>query len=375
MKILFFVTEDWYFMSHRFPIALEAKNNGYDVVILSNFSNYRSEIEQSGIRTISLKHCNRRSMNIFFEIISFFEIFIIYFRERPNIVHQVAIKPVIYGSICAKFLNIKCVVNALGGLGLIFTSKKLSYRIVKFFLDLILRFIHKNNRSIIILQSKDNVDYFLKNLVISADNIILIPSAGVDLKKFTITKLPNSPPVVMLASRMLWDKGVEKFVSAARLLKEENLTARFVLVGKPDIGNPNSISVQQLVSWNKEGFIEWWGHQNNMTRVLSQATIICLPSFYGEGTPKILIEAMACGRPIITTNISGCKDLVRDSDAGLLVDPNNVEDLINAIRTLIKDRSLCLKMGFGGRLFVKKHHDINDVVNITLNIYKKLLLR
>jgi glycosyltransferase involved in cell wall biosynthesis len=330
-------------------------------------------MEQAGLRIVPLRKLSRSSLNPFRELVALGELIAVYRKERPDLVHQVALKPVIYGSIAARFANVSSIVNALAGLGFAFSSRSLLARLLKPALVGAFRLIFNNPGSRLILQNTDDLDVVTKEARVDRRNICLIRSAGVDLLRYKVREHPSAPPIVLLASRMLWDKGVGEFVKVANLLRQQGLVARFVLAGEPDSENPSSITRRQLQEWNDSGEIEWWGHRNDMPEVLSQARIVCLPSYYGEGIPKVLIEAMASGRPIVTTDMPGCKDVVRTEKNGLLVKPRNVDDLAKALKVLLLDESKCQEMGREGRRIAEIEYALSRVVAETLAIYRELL--
>jgi len=235
------------------------------------------------------------------------------------------------------------------------------------------RFLFNDSRSILILQNQDDLNLLVKCAYINSSRIRLIRGAGVDLNDYVYCDLPTGIPVVMLASRMLWDKGIGEFVQAANIIKKKGIAARFVLVGEPDTENPSTVSTKQLYEWHETGIVEWWGYRTNMPKVLSQSTIVCLPSYYGEGVPKVLIEAMACGRPIVTTDMPGCKDLVVDQKNGLLVMPKDSIGLAESLSKLVLDRSLCQEMGTEGRRISEKEFSVKQVIGETLVVYDELL--
>jgi len=371
-KILFVVTEDWYFCSHRLPLAVEAKNNGYDVVVATRVSDQRETIEQNGLRLINLTCMKRSSINPFRELAAFIEILQIIRRERPDLLHLVAMKPAIYGALSSKLTGFSKRVNALGGLGFVFSSKKLLARILRPMLLSLFRFIFNDPQSRLILQNEDDLALMTEKAGVDRCNIRLIFGAGVDLQQYPATKLPVGQPVVVLASRLLWDKGIGEFVAAATSLREQGVKARFVLVGDSDLENPGSVPREQLKAWHDSGVIEWWGYQKNMPDILSQASVVCLPTYYGEGVPKILIEGMACARPIVTTDMPGCRTLVREGRNGLLVPPKSTTDLSNALAKLINSPQLCLEMGQAGRRIAEEDYSQTQVIGETLSVYREL---
>jgi glycosyltransferase involved in cell wall biosynthesis len=372
-KILFVVTEDWYFYSHRLPLAVAAKEAGHDVAVATRSASHSALIEQAGVRVIPLRRLSRSSLNPIRELAALLELLVLYWRERPDVVHHVALKPVIYGSITARLIGVSARVNALGGLGFVFSSEKFLARILRPILIRAFQIICNAERSRLILQNQDDATLVTEQAGVNPSHVRLIRSAGVNLKQYFVQPLAPGIPIAMLASRMLWDKGVGEFVEAAALLRKQGVTARFVLVGDSDIENPSSVSRQQLQEWHDAGVVEWWGYRNDMPEVLSQARIVCLPSYYGEGVPKILIEAMACARPIITTDMPGCRDLVRSNVNGVLVAPRNADDLALALKTLLPDLSTCQRMGEEGRKIAEEDYALPRVIEETMAVYRELI--
>lgn len=368
-KILYLVTEDWYFCSHRLSLAKEAIKNNFKVYLLANMGEYKKYIENQGIEVISLRFMNRSRVNIFSEIISIFEILFVLVKIKPDILHSVALKPVIYGSFASFFVGRIKNINALGGLGFIFSSGSLKAKCLRPLILNTLKLIFSRRKSKLIVQNRDDYIFVSNNLHIEKNNICLIESAGVDLKKYSVRPKSNQLPFVLLASRMIWAKGVGEFVAAASLLNERGVKAKFVLVGKPDNENPNCISKKQLLLWHRSGIIEWWGYKRDMVSVFKQSTIVTLPSYYGEGIPKVLIEAMACSKPIVTTDMPGCKELVIEEKNGLLVKPRDPIDLANALEKLILNPELCAILGQYGRKLAEVKYDQRKIFNETLKLY------
>ena len=370
-KILYFVTEDWYFCSHRLPLALAAKNEGYEVSVLTNVNNYGDFIRSHGLNLIPI-NISRRSRNPLKELGLIFRLIKIYREVKPQLVHHVAIKPVLYGGIVTFFVKTQSVINAIAGLGYVFTSHHWKARFLKPFVEFGLRLILNRQNSHVIMQNPDDMHLLIKSNVLDEQHASLILGSGVDVNEFSCPPIIDETPLVVLASRMLWDKGVGEFVEAAGIIKKKGIVARFALVGEGDDANPASISEWQLNSWVSGGAVEWWGRSNDMPLVFSKATIVCLPS-YREGLPKVLIEAASCGRAIVTTDVPGCREIVQSNKNGLVVPPKNPEALANALEKLIKDPQLCIKMGSAGREIVIAKFSVENVVNKTLALYKKSL--
>ena len=371
-KILFVVTEDWYFCSHRLPLAEAAREAGFDVAVATRISKHEEVIHAAGIRTIPLQRLSRSSINIFRELAAFYELLMIYHFEQPDLVHQVALKPTIYGSFAAYLTNVPARVSALGGLGFVFSSNGKLAKVLKSVLIALFRYIFNNSRSRVIVQNAQDYATLAERAGVRRENLRLIPSAGVDITKYFLKPMLEGVPIVVLASRMLWDKGIGEFKDAAILLRQQGIKARFVLVGEPDVENPSSVSHAELAAWNEAGLVEWWGFQNDMPNILSQARIVCLPTYYGEGVPKVLIEAMACGRPIVTTDMPGCKELVASGDSGVLIRPRDSGALAEAIKTLLVSPAICSSMGVNGRKIAEQEYSLTQVVAETLSVYREL---
>jgi len=371
LSLIFFVTEDWYFCSHRFHLALAAKKAGFDVSVITHVNAHAEQIESAGIKLIPLE-LSRRGINPLSEFRVLYQLILIYRVERPNIVHNVALKPVLYGGLAACFANIPCVVNALPGLGIIFSSQLLKVRLLRPMVTFLFRLLLNRRNSRVILQNPDDVRLMCSNRIVTQKQIVLIRGSGVDTRQFIVHPEQAGVPVVTLASRLLWDKGVGEFVEAAKKLRLQGIVAKFVLVGRGDKENPAAISEKQLKIWHEEGNVEWWGQRDDMPKVMAQSHIICLPSYYGEGVPKVLIEAASSGRPIVTTDSPGCREIVQDGKNGFLVPLRNVEILVKMLKVLIESPSLRKKMGEYGRALVEKGFTLKKVNGETIAVYKEL---
>ena len=370
-KLLLVITEDWYFWSHRLPIAQAARENGFEVIIATRVNDHGNLIEQEGFRLIPIS-LKRKSRNVFHELMAVIELAAIYLREKPAIIHHVAMKPVLYGTIAARLTGAPFVVNALAGLGHIFTAKNLKTSIIRNVVRVALRMILNTRRTAVILQNTDDVEKLMRECGLNQEIITLIRGSGVNLKQFSPSPAPDDGvPIVILPSRMLWEKGIKEFVEAAAILGNEGIRARFVLCGRVDPDSPSTITAAQLRKWQEEGTIEWWGHNDDMPAVYARAHIVSLPTFYGEGVPKALIEAAACGRPIVATNVPGCREVVRHGENGLLVPAHDPHELANALRLLITNPELRDKMGGRGREIAEEEFAEEKVVSATMGIYRK----
>ena len=371
-KLLFVVTEDWYFVSHRLPLAVAAIAAGLEVSIATNVSSHAEVIRQAGIKLYPWK-LNRGSTGLLAEFKALCGLLKIYWQVHPDIVHQVAIKPVLYGSLLAKLLRIPRVVNALGGMGAIFSDTsgkrgRLRAGVLAGFRSLLNR-----RGSLLILQNPDDCELMVNGAAIARENIRLIRGAGVDVRVFDVVPEPEGTPLVVLPARMLTDKGIVEFVEAARLLKAQGVQARFALVGGTDECNPASVPPARLKDWVDSGTVEWHGRRDDMPAVYRSATLVCLPS-YREGLPKALLEAAACGRAIVATDVPGCREIVRHGENGLLVEVRDVAALAKAMATLLCDTATRQAMGAAGRQMVLQEFSEEKVVADTLEIYQELMM-
>jgi len=371
-KLLFFVAEDWYFCSHRLPLAVAAKEAGFDVVVVTRVRAHGDIILNSGLRLIPVK-MSRRGMNPLRELGVLFTIWRIYRQERPDIVHHVAIKPVLYGSVVAWLTGCRDVINAMAGLGYLFNSRRWTALFLRFWVIWLFRILFSRAGSKLIVQNPDDVNYFIRNGLIDSEKVVLIRGAGVDTDVFVpASREPSGPPVVMLASRLLWDKGVKEFVEAAGMLRRQGVDARFVLVGDSDFENPAAISPNQLKIWQETGDVEWWGYQDDMPEVLIRSHLVCLPSYH-EGLPKILLETASCGKPIVAADVSGCREIVRHGENGLLVPVRDSGSLAVAIKALLDAPELRHRMGVAGRRLVEQEFAQEIVIEQTLRLYREML--
>lgn len=371
-KILFIVSEDWYFVSHRFHLAKTAILNGYHVTLLTNIDKCKALIEENGIDVIpwSLK---RNSYNPLQEIRSIFQVVKAIKQVRPSLIHSVAIKPILYSGIASHITSLKSRVFAFAGLGYIFTSNKLLAKIFRIPVVLLIKLLLKNDYSSLILQNQDDITNLLQLNMIREDSISLIPGSGVDTNLFFPTNDQEElTPIVMLPARLLWDKGINDFVLAVKILKKKNINARFVLVGQSDPHNPASIPDSQIAEWVKNNIIEYWGYKKNMHEILNKASIVCLPS-YREGFPKVLLEAASCAKPIVTTDVPGCRQAIENNFSGLLVPVNDPTALALSIEKLIKDTQLCKLMGERGMHRVKRELSQEIISNQTISLWERIL--
>lgn len=371
-KLLFVVNDPAFFLSHRLPLALSAREEGFNVQIATMGGKHAEKIEEMGFvhHVLPLSRSGRNPIN---ELITFFSVWRLFRQLRPDLVHLVTIKPVLYGGIAARMLKVPGVISAISGLGFLFVKRSslrvsLLRNVALFLYRLSLN--HPNQR--IIFQNPTDKNLLVKAGGVQEDKIRLIRGSGVDLKDYPMIIDSASVPIVVMASRLLKDKGVHEFVEAARILTSKNIKARFQLIGEPDLGNPESVSYRSIQLWKEEGIVECLGYCSNIPELFSKAHIVTLPSYYGEGLPKVLIEAAASGCATITTDMPGCRDAIEPDITGLLVPARNVEALAQAIERLIKDSELRNQMATAGRDLAEREFGIEKVVEAHMQIYYEL---
>lgn len=369
-KLLFFVTEDWYFCSHRLPLAIAARDAGFEVAVATRVNAHADAISREGIRLIPL-HLSRGGKNPLREWRTLWALFKVLRTEKPDILHNVAVKPVLYGSLAARLAGTCRVVNALAGLGHLFAVRERA-GFLRSVVKLAFRFLLRGHGRVIV-QNPDDLRLLEASGAILPGQATLIRGSGVDLSRFVPSPEPPGTPIIVFAARLLWDKGVKEFVEAARNLKREGIEGRFVIVGAPDAENHAAIPIAQLETWSAEGAIECWGHRTDIAEILAGAILFCLPSYYGEGVPKVLLEAAASGRALITTDMPGCREVVEHGINGLLVEPRDVEGLTQAIKQLLNDPELRIRMGRESRERAEASFGIETVTTQTLAVYEALL--
>lgn len=363
-KLLFFVTEDYYFVSHRLTLAVAARAAGYDVAVVTRVRRDGDTIRAAGLRVIPFENV-RSSLNPLRDLVTLWRLAAVYRRERPDVVHNVAMKPVLYGSTAARIAGTPCVVNAIAGMGWLFTSHSGVAQLVKPAVRAALRVAL--NRGIALVQNPDD-ESLLREMGVRPEGIRRIAGAGVDVHRFAPSPAPDGPAVVLFPARLLWDKGIGEFVAAARQLRGEGVRARFVVAGERDPLNPASVSAEQLDRWVGEGIIEYRGWVSDMPGLMAGSHIVCLPS-YREGLPKSLIEGAAAGRAIVTTDVPGCRQVVAHGQNGLLVPRGDASALAAALARLIADPELRERMAAHGRARAEQEFALDVVIRETLALY------
>ena len=370
-SILFLINVDWFFLSHRLPIALEAVQNGAEVWVIAANTGHKKEIESYGFKFVDFPF-TRRGTNFISEVWNLPRLYKLYRNIKPDLVHHVTIKPVIYGSLVTRLMKDIKVVNAVTGMGFAFSKDEKASKI-KSLVNKAYQIALNNKNVRVIFQNEYDLKIFLDQGLVEKEQTTLIRGSGVDCDKFRPSAKESNEKMILLASRMIWDKGVQEFVEAAKIVKEQKPEVRFILAGKADKGNPNVVPVETLRSWTEKGYVEWLGYVNNMIELIQRSTIVALPTFYPEGVPKILIESASTGKPIVTTNRPGCNDIVKGGKNGILIPEKDSQALANAILTLLNDPEKMKKYGKRGRELVLEEFSEDIVVAKTMKLYDELL--
>ncbi|MDR0234258.1 MAG: glycosyltransferase family 4 protein [Zoogloeaceae bacterium] len=372
-RLLFVVNDIAYFLSHRLPIALAARDAGFEVHVAAPQGGKEADLCDYGF-THHPWPITRSGRNPFAEIALIWKLMRIFRQVKPDVLHLITIKPVLYGGIAARFTGIGAVVAAVTGLGFVFSSGGLKASVLRFLATCLYRVALKHSRICVIFQNRDDAVLVSRLAALKCEKSCLIRGSGVDLAKYAfLPLLPSGElPVVVLAARLLKSKGVPEFVAAARQLHGRGIKARFVLAGVPDAENPETVSEDFITACVREGVVEHWGYREDMPEVLARSVLVVLPS-WREGMPKVLLEAAAVGRAVITTNAPGCRDAIVPGVTGLLVPPRDAEALADAMEQLLNDPERLQAMGKAGRELAEREFDVRGVVDRHLEIYRKLL--
>lgn len=374
-KLLIVVNVDWFFLSHRLPVALAAKEAGYDVYVVAADTGSGTVIEEHGLTFIPFPF-SRKGTRLFSELLILPRLFTLYRNLAPDLVHHVTIKPVLYGSWVALFQKNVRVVNAitgLGGLEFAFSNGDKQATFKKWLVHYSYRKVLRNPRSRTIFQNDENREKFIKEGWVDPSQARMIRGSGADCSVYYPDGEPESPPIILLAARMIWDKGIREFIDAALIIRKKRPDVRFVLAGLSDDGNENAVPEKQLREWTEQGVAEWWGHRDDMPEIFRRVTMVVLPTWYPEGVPKVLIEAAASGKPLITTDRPGCRDIVRDGVNGMLIPSHDTDSLIKAIEYLLDHPDIARRYGDTGREIVQTGFSEEIVKSQTLDLYKELL--
>jgi glycosyltransferase involved in cell wall biosynthesis len=375
MKFVFYANTDWYLYNFRLSTALRLKAEGHDVVMLSPPGEYGERFSAHELRWIQLT-MDRASLNPWREAQTISALTRILRAERPDLLHNFTVKCAIYGALAARAARVPAVVNAVAGMGYVFASDAMLARTLRPMVKLLMRGTLGGKQSRLILQNPDDADAFVRARLVPQQHIRVIRSSGVNLERFLPVDAITEPrPLrVLLAARLLWEKGIGEFIEAARMLRAQGRNIEFVIAGSPDPGNPRSASREQAEGWVAEGLVDWRGHVDDMPTLMRSMDVIALPSYYREGVPKSLIEAAACGLAVVTTNLPGCREVVsEDGVDGLHVEPRCARSLAERLAMLDDDRVLVRRLGDEARRKAMEHFDEQMVIRRTIEVYDELL--
>lgn len=376
MKFIFFANTDWYLYNFRMATARRLQADGHEVVMMSPPGDFGGRFAAQGLRWITLP-MHRASLNPLREAATLWQLVRMLQRERPDLLHSFTVKCAIYGAFAARAASVPAVVNAVAGMGYVFTNDGFKARALRPLVKALLRLTLGNARSLLILQNPDDAEAFAALRLAAPGRIRMIRSSGVDTTRFQ----PVSPPRsrdgrlrVLLAARLLWEKGLQEFVDAARFLRDQGRDVEFLLAGMPDPGNPRSVNAPQVQQWVDAGLLHWLGHVDDMPALLKTVDVMALPSYYREGVPKSLIEAAACGLAIVTTDLPGCREVVTQHGVdGLRVSARDARGLADQIIALDDDRELLSQLGRNARQRALNDFDERLVIQRTVEVYAELL--
>lgn len=378
-RLLFAVNNAAFFVSHRLPIALAAREAGYEVALVTGQAGSAilepsalHALKQSGIPHVATAYSSDGT-NPLRELRGLLGVGIAMQRFRPDIVHAVSPKAILYGGLNARALSVRGLVIAVSGMGSLYTGEARGVSgLLRSAYSKVVTTVYRHPRKMVIVQNVDDRDAVIAAGWAKAEEVALIPGSGVDLKLFA--PVAGGEPrsnVIVLPSRLLREKGVLEFVEASRILKSRGIVARMALVGTADYKNPSAISENEIKQWVAEGAIEWWGHREDMSAVFRTAAIVCLPS-YREGMPKVLLEAAAAGKPAVTTDVQGCREAIVPGRTGLLIKPRDPVALADSLQQLLQSQQLQSDFGSAARKLAEEKYGIDAVIKTTLSIYSSL---
>lgn len=374
MKILLFANTDWYLYNFRLSLASALRSAGHEVVLASPSGSYVDKLNRLGFRCFSAP-MERRSLNPWRELALVLWLRRLLVAEKIDLVHGFTIKCAVYGSMAGRWGGGAARVNSVAGMGYVFSSQDFKARLLRPLVRTALRLAMGGRNARLILQNPDDLALVAWSRLIYPSCVRLISGSGVDCQRFAPggARLPDGRFRVLLPARLLWDKGVAEYVEAARLLRTEQRAIDFLLAGDPDLDNPGAVPKAQISGWVDEGLLQWLGHVDDMPALFASVDAVVLPSYYGEGVPKGLIEAAASGLALVTTDMPGCREVVTHEVDGLLVPPRDGPALAAAISRLAADPALCQRLGAMARKKALSHFDERIIVQQTLAVYRDLL--
>lgn len=373
MKVLLFANTDWYLFNFRRSLAESLRNAGHEVLLVSPPGPYGPRLREMGFRWLPAP-MDRRSLHPWRELKLLHWLWRLVSSEKVDLVHGFTIKCAVYGSMAARLAGVPARVNAVAGMGYVFTSRDARARLLRPLVRTLMRIALDGPGARLILQNPDDVSLFTQAGLVKPEHVRLIPGSGVNCRVFTPRTTMDHPAAlrVLLPARLLWDKGIAEYVQAARTLRSGGSDIRFLVAGMPDPGNPASIPETTVRGWVAEGVIDWLGHVEDMPALFRSVDAVVLPS-YREGLPKGLIEAGACALPLVTTDVPGCREVVTNERDGLLVPARDAGALASAISRLARDPDLRRRLGAAARETAMAKFDELQVIARTMDVYRELL--
>jgi len=372
-RLLIVVNSAWFFVSHRLPLAIAARDRGFDVYVACGVDD---EAESEPIRRAGFGFARidlrRGSFNPVSDMSLAWSLYGLYRKIRPDVVHHVTIKPVLYGSLAARAAGVPATVNAISGVGYLFSSSGAILALIRQGVSPLYRVALRGPRTRVIFQNQHDLESFAAVGLVRRDTAVVIGGSGVDLSEFRYVPEPEGVPTVLLPARMLRDKGIFEFAEAGRLLRSRGVVARFMLVGRLDSHNPAAIPERELLALCADAGAEWLGYRSNMSELMRAAAIVCLPS-YREGFPKALAEAAASGRPTVTCDVPGCRDALVPGETGLVVPARSAAALADALEELLHSREKRSHFGAAGRKLAEQKFDVREIVRRQVDLYEELL--
>ncbi|RDZ27429.1 glycosyltransferase family 4 protein [Lysobacter silvisoli] len=375
MRIVLFANTDWYLYNFRLAMALQLRDRGAEVVMLSPPGSFGERFRSHGLRWLTLP-MDRAGLNPWRELGTLQRLFQLLRSEQPDLLHNFTVKCAVYGGLAARAARVPAIVHAVAGMGYVFSSDRIKARLLRPVVSGLMRGVLGQGHSRVILQNPDDAETMTASGLVPEERIRVIMGSGVDTRRFRPGQPKNAQQRlrVLLAARLLREKGVDEFVNAARLLRDSGRDIEFLLAGTPDPGNPNSVSQQEVEAWQAEGLLRWLGHVEDMPTLLNAVDVMALPSYYREGVPRCLLEGAASGLALVTTDMPGCREVVtRHGEDGLQVQPRDAESLAALLARLDDDRELLQRLGRNARSRAVEHFDERQVIQRTMEVYDELL--
>ncbi len=370
LRVLYVVNAAWFFVAQRMAPAVELARRGVEVHVASAPDDTVEQITAAGLHHHPIA-LSRRGLNPFAELRVLLHLRGMYRRLEPDLAHHITIKAVVYGGIAARLARVPAVVHSISGMGFVFLAGGGLARLLRAIVQFAYRLAFRHPNLAIVFENSDDRAFFVQNRLVAPEQTVVIRGVGVELERFRGEAPRHDPPVVILPARLLRDKGVGEFVEAARLLRRRGKRVRMALVGRPDPGNPASVTEKMLKEWIAEGSVESWGWRDDMPEVFRSADVVCLPS-YREGLPTALVEAAASGLPAVATDVPGCREIVAHGETGLLVPPRSATDLATAIESLVENPALRARLGRRARALAEQEYAVGRIVEQTLAVYQDL---